>query len=40
MSFNEREAILYFFIPVWIVAEILIGVWMLKAKPGENVKDK
>jgi len=40
MSFNVKEAILYFFIPVWAVAEILITIWMFKAKPDENIKDK
>ena len=40
MSFNVKEAILYFFIPVWTVAEILITIWMFKAKPDENMKDR
>ena len=40
MSPNVKEAILYFFVPVWIVAEILIGIWMFKGKPDENIKDK
>jgi len=40
MSFDVKEGILCFFIPVWAVAEILIGIWMFKAKPDENIRDK
>lgn len=40
MGFNVKEAILYFFIPAWIVAETLIMIWMFKAKPDKNIKGK
>ena len=40
MSFNVKEVILYFFVPVWIVAEALIVIWMFKAKPDNNIRDK
>ena len=40
MSLNVKEAILYFFVPAWIVAETLIVIWMFKAKPDKNIRDK
>jgi hypothetical protein len=40
MSVNLKEAILYFFVPVWIAAETLIMIWMFKAKPDKNIKGK
>jgi len=40
MNFNVKEAILYFFVPVWLVAETLIVIWMFKAKPDKNLKGK
>ena len=39
-GFNVKEAILYFFVPAWIVTETLIVIWMFKATPDKNIKDK
>ena len=40
MKLSVNEIILYFFVPIWIVAEILISIWMFKAKPGKNIAKK
>jgi len=40
MNFNMLDVILYFFLPIWIVAEIFIGKWLFKAKPEKKIMDK
>ena len=40
MKLNINEIILYFFVPAWAIAEILISAWMLKAKPDRGITSK
>ena len=40
MKLNVNEIILYFFVPVWTAAEIMISIWMLKAKPDRKITSK
>jgi len=40
MKFNLKEMILYFFIPMWLLAEIFISTWMFKAKPKKDATDQ